>query len=96
MSLMLDLKFKNLWLILFYFTMKKVWLLLENINKRSTCPMLLNWYHHLHLMVEFEVGCVNQVIDENCNLGHFNRLLGQISEWKNLSPKSSWFLNTTK
>ncbi len=76
--------------------MKKVWLLLKNINKRSTCPMLLKCYHQLHLMAESEVGCANQVIDENYNLGHFNRLLGQVSEWKNLSPKSCWVLNTAK
>jgi len=72
--------------------MKKMWLLLENINKRSTSLVLLKCYHHLHLMAKFEVGCANQVIDENCNLGHFNRLLGQMIEWKNLSPKSCWFL----
>jgi hypothetical protein len=96
LSLMLDLRFKNLCLILFFFTMKKVWLLLENINKRSICPMLLKCYHHSHLVAEFEVGCANQVIDENCNLWHFNKLLGQMSKWKNLLPKSCWFLNITK
>jgi hypothetical protein len=42
--------------------------------------MLLKCYHQLHLMAESEVGCANQVIDENYNLGHFNRLLGQVSE----------------
>jgi hypothetical protein len=41
-------------------------------------------------MIEFEVGYVHQVIDENYNK---NKLLGQVNQWKNLLIESCWFSN---
>jgi hypothetical protein len=41
-------------------------------------------------MIEFEVGYVHQVIDENYNK---NKLLGQVNQWRNLLVESCWFSN---
>ncbi len=63
--------------------------IVEEYDMRSLYLMFFNCHHHLR-MIEFEVGYVHQVIDENYNK---NKLLGQVNQWKNLLIESCWFSN---
>jgi hypothetical protein len=56
----------------------------DEYNRKTSYPMFLKCYHHLHSMIE-SIGCVNQTGDENFNLDIFNKLHPQMSHQKNLS-----------
>ncbi len=43
---------------------------MDEYDRRTSYPMFLKWYHHLHPMIEF-VGCVDQTCDEDLNLDIF-------------------------
>ncbi len=38
--------------------------IIEDFDQRSMYFMLLKCYHHLHLVVELEVSCEDQAMDE--------------------------------
>jgi len=67
LSLMLDLKFKNLHLIASFVGQEEGVNIVDEYDKRTLYPMFLKCYHHLHLMTKF-VGCVAQTSDENSSL----------------------------
>jgi hypothetical protein len=65
--LMLDYTIKNLCLISYSIGQE------ESVNIMDECDtMLLKSYHHLHLITE-HIGCVDQTIDEDCNLDIFHQ-----------------------
>jgi hypothetical protein len=52
LSLMLDLKFKNLCLMFSFIDFEQGKVIVEEYDKKSLYPMLLNYYHHLHPLFE--------------------------------------------
>ncbi len=42
--------------------------IVEEYDRRSLYLMLLKCYHYLHPMIEFEVGCANQITNASSNL----------------------------
>jgi hypothetical protein len=45
---------------------------MDEHDKRFLYPMLLKCYHHLHPITKY-IGCVDQTIDEDCNLDIFQQ-----------------------
>jgi hypothetical protein len=45
--------------------------IVEKYEERSLYPMLLKFYHHLHLVVKFEREFVEQIMYANYNLDFF-------------------------
>jgi hypothetical protein len=45
--------------------------IVEEYDRWSLYPMLLNRYHYLHPIDKFEVECANQTIDANFELDIF-------------------------
>jgi hypothetical protein len=68
---MLDLRFKSICLVSSFLGYKEGVKIVEWYYKRSLYLMLLKWYHYLHPMVKFEIGCAYQTIDANSNLDIF-------------------------
>ncbi len=58
LSLMLDLRFKNLRLIFYFVGQEEGVSIVDEYDKRILYPMFLKCYHHLHPMTLF-IGCVN-------------------------------------
>ncbi len=52
MSLMLDLKFKNLHLMFSFIALERGKVIVKEYDKKTLYPMLLNCYHHLHPLFE--------------------------------------------
>jgi hypothetical protein len=52
LSLMLDLKFKNLCLMFSFIALEQGNVIVEEYDRKTLYPMLLNCYHHLHSLFE--------------------------------------------
>jgi hypothetical protein len=61
----------------------------EKYDERCLYPMLLRFYHHLHLVVEFESEFVEQIVYANYNLDIFEMVDEQVNHQKRLSKESS-------
>ncbi len=68
LCLMLDFKFRNLHIISSFIGYEEKVNIVEEYDRRSLYLMLLNCYHYLHPMTEFEVGCANQIANASSNL----------------------------
>jgi hypothetical protein len=64
LSLLLDPRFKNLRLVSSFIGWKKIVFIVEDYDRWSLFPMLLECHHLFHLMLEFEI-----LIDE-MNVGY--------------------------
>ncbi len=53
LCLMLDLKFKNICLIIFFIGYEKGVSIVEEYDRQSIYPMFLKCYHYLHPMAKF-------------------------------------------
>jgi hypothetical protein len=71
LSLILDLRFKNLCLVSSFIGCEQQVTIVEEHNERSLYPMLLKSYHHLHPMVGFENEFVEQIVNADYNLDIF-------------------------
>jgi hypothetical protein len=77
---MFDPKFERLHLISSFIGHDKGVIIVEENDRRSLyLNMFLKCHHHLHPMTKFEVGYVDQTIDEDYNLHIFNKLLARVS-----------------
>jgi hypothetical protein len=48
--------------------------IIEDYDRRSLHPMLLKYYHHLRSVAYCEIGSIDQIIDEDYNLGNFEMI----------------------
>ncbi len=46
---------------------------MDKYDKRTLYPMLLKCYHHLHPIIK-SIECVNQIVDEICNMDFFQQI----------------------
>jgi hypothetical protein len=53
---MLDSQFKDLCLVSSFVNHKQGIWIVEKYDKKSLHPMLLDCYHHLHLVINYEIG----------------------------------------
>jgi hypothetical protein len=71
LSLMLDLRFITLCLVSSLIGHEQSKAIFEKYDKKSLFPMLLKCYYHLHQLVEYERGVVDQRIEEDRSLDIF-------------------------
>jgi hypothetical protein len=71
LSLMLYPRFKTLHLVSSLIGHEQSKAIVEKYNKKSLFPMLLKCYYHLHPLVEYERGVVDQRIEEDRSLDIF-------------------------
>jgi len=78
LSLMLDSTFKSLYLVSSFIGQEESVNVMDEYDTRSLYPMLLKCYHHLHPITKY-IECIDQTIDEDCNLDIFQQI-ASISE----------------
>ncbi len=59
---------------------------MDEYDRKSLYPMLLKCYHCLHPITKF-VGCVDQTINENCNLDIFQQIASTTKLVKELATR---------
>jgi hypothetical protein len=69
--LMLDPRFKTFGLVSSFTSCEQRKAIVEENDKNSLFPMLLKCYYHLHPLVEYERGVVDQKVEEDMNLDIF-------------------------
>ncbi len=68
---MLDPRFKTLHLVSSFIDCEQGKAIVEEYDKKSLFPMFLKCYYHLHPLVEFERGVVDQSVEEDMSLNIF-------------------------
>ncbi len=68
--MLIDLRLKNFHLMSSYIGCEGV-VIVEEYDKKSLYPMFTKCHNHLHHVLEYEVGCVDLVIENNYNLDIF-------------------------
>ncbi len=63
-------------------------IIVEEYDTRSLYFMFLKCCHHLHSIIQFEVRCVKQAVEEDCNLHFFKQIVSTTKLEKNLSLKT--------
>jgi hypothetical protein len=67
-TLMLDPRFKTFCLVYSFIGHEQGKAIVEKYDKKSLFPMFLKCYYHLHPLVEFERGIVEQKVEEDRSL----------------------------
>ncbi len=73
LSLMLDSTFKSFYLVFSFIGQEESVNIMDEYDTSSLYPMLLKCYHHLHPITKY-IGCIDQTIDEDCNLDIFQQI----------------------
>jgi hypothetical protein len=71
---MLDLRFKTLHLVSLLIGHEQANAIIEEYDKKSLFRTLFKCHYHLHLLVEFEKGVVDQKVGEDNNLDIFEMI----------------------
>jgi len=73
--LMLDPRFKTFHFVSLLIGHEQSKANIEEYDKKSLFPMFLKCHYHLHLLVEYERGVVDLMIEENNNLDIFEMII---------------------
>ncbi len=68
---MLNPRFKRSFPVFFFISCEEGVNIVEEYDRCSLYPMLLNRYHYLHPIEKFEIECANQTIDADFELDIF-------------------------
>ncbi len=68
---MLDPRFKTFHLVSSFIGYEQGKAIVEEYDKKSSFPMLLKFYYHLHPLVEYERGVVDQRVEKDMSLHIF-------------------------
>ncbi len=68
LSLMLDYRFKSFHIVFSFIRREQGVAIIEEYDRKSLYPMLLECYHHLHPLIESKSVLVNISVDEDCSL----------------------------
>jgi hypothetical protein len=71
LSLVLDFRFKTLCLVSSVINHEQGKAIVEQYDKKSLFPMLMKCYYHLHPLVEYEGGVVDERVEEDKNFDIF-------------------------